>query len=340
MGAVAAFREGIRRVNGAPLVLAGVVTLTFVVALPLSVALRGTIAAHLGSSLEAEAAATGTNYDWWQEFSSQASGLATSFVPAIIGFGAVLENLSNLLDNAPMATTIAGAAAAWMVIWTFVSGGVLDRYARQRPTRAYGFFAACGTHFWRFLRLGVLALACYATLFGWLHGWIFDDFYTWATRDLTVERTGLLIRTACYVLFGALLLAVNLVFDYARVRIVVEDRRSALGALLAGFRFVRRNRQALYLYLVDSAAFVLLALLYALVSPGAPGSGVSMWLTLAVGQLYIVGRHYVKLLFYSSEIALFQGALAHAGYTAAPPVVWPESPAAEAIVNVDAPTVR
>jgi hypothetical protein len=65
-----------------------------------------------------------------------------------------------------------------------------------------------------------------------------------------------------------------------------------------------------------------------------------MWLTLAVGQLYIVGRHYVKLLFYSSEIALFQGALAHAGYTAAPPVVWPESPAAEAIVNVDAPTVR
>ena len=28
---------------------------------------------------------------------------------------------------------------------------------------------------------------------------------------------------------------------YARVRLVVEDRRSALGALLAGGRFIRRN---------------------------------------------------------------------------------------------------
>jgi hypothetical protein len=340
MGAVSAFREAVRRVNGAPLVLAGMVAVTFLIALPLSIALRGMIAAHLGPSLEAEAAASGTNYDWWQEFSSQATGLGTTFIPSIIGFGAVLENLSNLLDDAPMATTIAGAATAWMVIWTFLAGGVLDRYARQRPTRTHGFFSACGTHFWRFLRLGVLALALYAWLFGPVHTWIFDDFYPWATRDLAVERTGFAIRFACYLLFGLLLVAVNLMFDYARVRIVVEDRRSALGALVAGLRFVRRNRQTLYLYLLNSAVFVVLALVYGLVSPGAPGAGLSMWLTLALGQLYIVGRHYVKLLFYASEIALFQGALAHAGYTAAPPVVWPESPAAEAIVNLDAPTVR
>jgi hypothetical protein len=340
MGAVSAFREAVRRVNGAPLVLAGMVAVTFLIALPLSIALRGMIAAHLGPSLEAEAAASGTNYDWWQEFSSQATGLGTTFIPSIIGFGAVLENLSNLLDDAPMATTIAGAATAWMVIWTFLAGGVLDRYARQRPTRTHGFFSACGTHFWRFLRLGVLALALYAWLFGPVHAWIFDDFYPWATRDLAVERTGFAIRFACYLLFGLLLVAVNLMFDYARVRIVVEDRRSALGALVAGLRFVRRNRQTLYLYLLNSAVFVVLALVYGLVSPGAPGAGLSMWLTLALGQLYIVGRHYVKLLFYASEIALFQGALAHAGYTAAPPVVWPESPAAEAIVNLDAPTVR
>jgi len=47
-----------------------------------------------------------------------------------------------LVDNLPLATTIAGATAAWLVVWSFLSGGVLDRYARQRPTRAAGFFAA------------------------------------------------------------------------------------------------------------------------------------------------------------------------------------------------------
>jgi hypothetical protein len=340
MGSLAAFREGVRRVNGAPLVLAGAIATTFLIGLPLSIALRGMIAAHLGESLTADTVAAGANYDWWQEFTSQATGLGTTFVPAIIGFGAVLENISNLVDNQPMAATIAGAAAAWMVIWTFLSGGILDRYARQRPTRTHGFFSACGTNFWRFLRLGVLALAFYAWLFGPVHAWIFEDFFPWATRDLTVERTGFTIRLACYLVFVALLVTGNVMFDYARVRIVVEDRRSAFGALLAGIRFVRRNRGTLYLYLLNAAVFVLLALLYALAAPGAPGGGLSMWVTLAIGQLYIVGRHYVKLLFYASETAFFQGALAHAGYTAAPPVVWPESPAAEAIVNVDTTSVR
>lgn len=340
MSALAAFRDGVRRVNSAPLILAGAIATTLLIALPLAIALRGMIAAHLGTSLTADTVAAGANYDWWQEFTSQATGLGTTFIPAIIGFGAVLENISNLLDNQPMAATIAGAAAAWMVIWTFLSGGILDRYARQRPTRTHGFFSACGTHFWRFLRLGVLALAFYAWLFGPVHRWIFEDFFPWVTRDLTVERTGFTIRLACYLVFGAVLVAGNLVFDYARVRIVVEDRRSAFGALLAGMRFVRRNRGTLYLYLANATIFVVLALLYALASPGAPGGGLSMWMTLALGQVYIAGRHYVKLLFYASETAFFQGALAHAGYTAAPPVVWPESPAAEAIVNVDVPTAR
>ena len=60
-----------------------------------------------------------------------------------------------------------------------------------------------------------------------------------------------------------------------------------------------------------------------------------MWLTLGLGELYILGRHYLKLLFYASETAFFQGALAHAAYTAAPIPVWPDSPAAEMIGNAD-----
>ena len=341
MSAFSAFRDGIRRVNGAPVVLAGMFALTLLVALPLSIAMRGMLEAHLGNSLAAESAAAGVNHDWWQEFSAQASGLASTFVPSIIGFGAVLDNLSSLLDNAPLASTIAAITAAWLVLWSFLSGGVLDRYARRRPTRAHGFFAACGTHFWRFLRLGIVALAVYSLFFAVLHPWIFEVLYPAWTRDVTVERTAFLIRVGCYLLFGAPLVLTNVVFDYARVRLVVEDRRSALGALVAGVRFVRRRAGAtLGLYLLNGTAFAALILVYAIVSPGAPGSGWRMWATLAVGELYILGRHYLKLLFYASEVALFQGSLAHAAYTAAPVVVWPDSPAAESIVNADPSGIR
>ena len=336
---MAAFRDGVRRVNSAPLMLLGMCLVTLLIALPLSLVLRGVIAAHLGSSLAAETAAGGTNYDWWQEFSAQASGLATTFVPSIIGFGAVLDNLAGLADNLPMAASIAAAVAAWLIVWSFLSGGVLDRFARNRPTRAHGFFAAAGAHFWRFLRLGILAFAAYYVLFELIHGLLLDDLYERVTRNTTVERTAFAVRVGCYAVFAVLLVAVNLVFDYARVRLVVEDRRSAIGALLASVRFVRRHPRAVYLYLLNFSAFVLLAVVYALLAPGAPGSGIWMWIAIGIGQLYIVGRHYLKLLFYASETAFFQGALAHAAYTAAPPVVWPDSPAAEAVLNADA-TVR
>jgi hypothetical protein len=340
MGVLAAFRDGIRRVNGAPFVLVGMCLVTLLVAFPLSLVLRGTIAEHLGSSLAADTAASGTNYDWWQEFQAQASGLAATFVPSIIGFGAVLDNLGGFLDNLPLATAVAAAITAWMVVWSFLSGGVMDRYARIRPTRAHGFFAACGTHFWRFLRLGILAFAAYYVLFTFVHGWLLEDLYDRMTKNLTEERLGFVVRLALYSVFGILLVALNLLFDYARVRIVVEDRRSAIGALLAGARFVRRNRGTVVLYLLNGVAFVLLVLLYALASPGAPGSGIGLWIALAVGQAYIVLRHYLKLLFYASEVAYFQSALAHASYTAAPAVVWPDSPAAEAILNADAQISR
>ena len=159
----------------------------------------------------------------------------------------------------PLAATIAGATAAWMLIWSFLSGGVIDRLARDRRTRTHGFFAACGLHFWRFLRLGLFAWLIYAFLFGWIHGWIFDDAYAALIARPDVRADGVAHASdglpRCS---AALLVFFNVIFDYARIRIVVEDRRSAIGALAAGARFVRRHfGQVVALYLLNGVAFLL-----------------------------------------------------------------------------------
>ena len=332
-----AFRDGVSRVNSSPAVLAGVLIATLLAALPLGLVLRASLRAHLGDSVVAETVASGVNWDWWQEFSAQATGLGTTFSPSVIGFGGVLANLSNILDNRPTAGLLVGVMTAYLFLWIFLVGGVLDRYARRRPTRVAGFFSACGVYFFRFLRLGVVAWLAYAALFGFVHGWLLSDFYGWATRDFTVERNAFLVRVVLYLLFGTLLVACNLVFDYAKIRAVVEDRRSMIGALLAGLRFVvRRPRKACGLYLLNGLVFVLVLAAYAAAAPGAGGTGASMWLGFLIGQLYILARLWTKLLFYASQTAFFQGELAHAEYTAAPQPVWPESPAAEAIGPVPA----
>ena len=332
-GAAGAVRDGIRRVAAAPAVLAGSFALTLAISLPLAFALRDLLEAHLGRSLAADAALAGANYEWWQEFAAQTAALGTTFVPSIVGFGAVLQNLSNLLDNAPLVTAVAGVTGAWLVLSSFLSGGILDRFARNRPTRGRGFFGACGAHFPAIARLGLIALAGYTLIFAWIHPLLFATVYPRLTHEVAVERTAFGLRAALYLIFLALLVLVNIVIDYARIRIVVEDRRSAIGALVAGARFVRRNfAAAVAVYLLNAFLFLAAIGLYAL---AAPGAAVPPWLMVLAGETYILLRHFLKLTFYASETALFQGRLAHASYTAAPPIEWPESPAAEAIANLN-----
>lgn len=330
MAIVTAFREGVRRVNAAPMVLAGVFVLTILVAAPLGLALQQMIAASLGASEAAGAAVVGVNYAWWQYFNSQAVGIGRTFSPVIVGGAAVLDNASAMLDNQPHEIAIAATGALYVLAWLFLAGGILDRYARNRRTGSSAFFAACGTYFFRFLRLEAAAAVVYFALFAWVHGWLFGSLYAGAVRNLIVERQAFAVRVALYALFGAVLCLCNLLFDYAKVRAVVEDRRSMLGAFVAAARFVRRRPGVVGLYLLDGCCFVLLVAAYVAVAPSAqvPAS----W-TLLAGQAYLLGRLWVKLLFWASEVAFFQQAFAHAGYVSAARPAWPDSPAAEAIVR-------
>lgn len=329
MSIFAAWNDGWRRVLRAPWVLVSLWLMTLLLALPLAMTLRGMLVEHLGSSLAAGPAAATVNLDWWNEFLAQAAGIGQTFVPTILGFAAVIKNFSSLADAGSLPTVIASVVTAHLVITVFLLGGVLDRLARDRTTGSYGFFAACGVFFFRFLRLGAIAAAVYWVLFTQLHPLLFDTLFARLTHDLTVERTALAYRVALYLVFGVIVVTVNLTFDYAKIRMVVEDRRSAIGASIAALRFIARQPSAAYgLYLLNTLVFAVVLAAYALIAPGAAGSGT---LGLFAGQLYIVLRIIVRLTFAASQIAFFQGRLAHARYTARPAPVWPDSPAAEAI---------
>jgi hypothetical protein len=334
-GAVAALVAGMRRVNRAPSILVGIWLMTVFTSLPLTFVLRDMIAQHLGSSLAADRAADGVDYDWMQEFAEQAGSVGATFRPTIIGFAAVLDNSSAFLDNTPRGVAVVSVAALYVILWLFVAGGILDRFARDRATRSYGFFGASGAFFFRFLRLGIVMVVVYGWLFQYVHPWLFDTVREHFSGEINQERTAFFFRLALYVVFGALVAACNLVLDYAKVRAVVEDRRSMLGALAAAVRFVGSNAGAtVSLYLMDFALFLVAVLLYAAIAPGAGRAGWTTWLDLAIAQAYVTARLWVKLLFWASETALFQRGLAHSGYIAAPARVWPDSPAAEAIARL------
>jgi hypothetical protein len=334
-GVSAAWLDGWQRVRRAPAILLGVFALTFAAAVPFAVVMRNVLASHLGASLEAATAAEGANWNWWQEFISQASGLGATFTPRIVGFAATLDSISGILDARPENTALLGLLAGYLALWTWLQGGIIDRYARQRPTRAHGFAAASGVFFFRFLRLGVMAGVVYWGLFDYVHPWLFHGRYVDLARGLDTERAAFAWRATFYVLFGLVVVAVNVVFDYTRIRMVVEDRRSAVAALAAAVRFVLRRPGAVAgLWLANALVFLVLAAVWAFAAPGVVSSGPAMWLVFLAAQLFVLARLAVKLQFVASQTSLFQAGLAHARYVATPLPRWPESPAVESFSTV------
>lgn len=221
---------------------------------------------------------------------------------------------------------------------TFLSAGILDRYARQRTVHAHGFFSACGRLFARMLRLNVLVWLVQAGVL-WAYGTLAYGLYGWLTRDLGSERAALGWAILLLLPPALFVLAIVIVADCARVRLVVEDRRSALFALVAGGRFARRTAVslgALYAMLIGTSAALMAT--YMLLAPGATWTGPWIWVPFAVGQTYVLARVAAKLLSYASVIALFQSALAHAEYVAYPAAVWPDAPAVETLGQAAAGT--
>lgn len=284
----AALRDGARRVNRAPAVLFGVWALTIVAML---------LPAVMGRAIARDAAQADT----------------------ITDVGGFVDDLSALAAGTPRPASIVAALTAYAIVSLFLAGGIIDRYARDRATRSFGFFGACGVFFFRFLRLAVVQAIAYGVLFGLLRPWLIGR------ADSTAAR---LVITGT---FGTLVAIASAIFDYTMVRAVVEDRRSMIGALGNALGFIQRHFVSVAtLYVVDALLFAGVVAAYQAIAPDA-APGVLGWMALTVGLGFVAIRLWTMLLFWASETALFQMQLAHAGYVARPEPLWPESPAAEAI---------
>ena len=327
-----AYLEGWRRVLRAPTLALSILAVTFLTAIPLGYAVGSMIGEHLGSSAIADLPAWNWNEGWAMEFAAQARGLGRTFTHEVVGFGGTLKILSDIVDHQSINPTLLGAAIAYATLWMLLTGGIIDRLARGRPVRAAGFFAACGGYGLRLIRLGVVSTAAYWALFRYLHPLLFTRVYDHYTRNMTSERDGIALRIGLYAAFGLVLFTVNLVIDYAKIRLVVEDRRSVISALGASMRFLRRRPfRAFSLYLVNGVGFLFVIRLW---FQAAPQAWDTPLIAFIITQMYLLGRVWLRLTFLASETVFFQGELAHAGYTARPPHVWPNSPAEEAVHNL------
>ncbi len=241
------------------------------------------------------------------------------------------------LDASDVTSRLGGESAPWL-LWLFVviggvvlTGGVMDRYARQRPLDARTFWGVSGELAFRLIRLSAIGGALFTVLTGALV-LVLDRIATAILGAAGPERGEALLWALEFGLrvpYLAAALALFAATDAGRVRMVVERRHSALFAFTAGARFAWRHRVSVVV--LYAALFATAGIPWALVSlvEGSlePGAGLARLLdAVQVGTAITAA-----LVSAAAATALFQAALAHASYVAPPRLIWPDSPAIETL---------
>ena len=302
---------------------------TVAAALPAALVVGDALVDSFGTSLVAERMRQGFDMDWYGEFEVRARGLEATFTPTLAGAGGVVDNLEawwsgrlfTARDEARPATAgqsgsdqpeggfpgLVGLGLGFALLWAFLLGGVLDRLARPgEPFAVDRFTAACGRYFSRFVRLALLSGALYFLVY--LLGRRLYRAIQQTTRDVTEERTIFLWVVLAAALVVFLLHLIRMVFDYAKIATVVEDRDSVLAAAWDGCRVVlRRPLAAFGVYYGFGAVAAALLALYAWLAPGTgPASLPGIVVALLFGQAYLAARLFLRLGLLGGQLSLYK----------------------------------
>jgi hypothetical protein len=195
----------------------------------------------------------------------------------------------------------------YLLLNTFFAGGIIEVFAAD-----YGhftmrrFWAGCGAYFWRFFRLMLISLFFYG-------GAVFIYFVargmvSSAAAQATSYESFLYHRWGSLLLLVVMLGFVNMVFDYAKIRTVVEDSRSMLRETFSALGFsLRRLFSVSALYsIIAVIGLVLFLFLVRLRNSIDQSSVLSVIAAILLGQTAIAARMWTRLTFFAAELDFYR----------------------------------
>ena len=263
----------------------------------------------IGQSEVGDRMQKGFDYIWWEEFRDQSKGIETSFSPSIIGKGAVLDNFVHLIHfgetHLPRVFLFFGAL--YVLLHTFLSGGIISVLGKDIPVFSIkSFFSGAGKFASRFFLLMIIS-------------WIFF-FLVIAFKDFLFALVNSVSDTARSEIFPfylslissifiyAVFLFFQMVFDYARIKTVIEDSRSVLQTTRDAFIFVFKNigsTMGLF-YLLLLANLVLTVVFIFLKEIIPQTTAVSIFAVFLIQQIFICSFIWIRCWLYSSQLELYK----------------------------------
>jgi len=191
-------------------------------------------------------------------------------------------------------------AIIFVVVNTFLAGGAIACLYREHDT----FFGAGARHFGRLFRLMLISLVFYGIVLAINRG-----LYVAIGRvseDSMIERPWVIL-TWCERAFLFLLIGVvNMIFDYAKIAVVIDGRKAS-GAAMRALKFIGRNPgRTLAVYWTPAAlGIALLGASHVLSELIGQQSMTAVIVVFLLRQAYMLARTWVRLWVWASETRLY-----------------------------------
>jgi hypothetical protein len=200
------------------------------------------------------------------------------------------------------------AAFLYFALHVFLNGGIVGRLLdREGRATLEPFFADCGRHFWRFVRIFLIALVFLFLTFGIVLN-LLSALIKPASESALTEWLPLILSNLHLLAALLLLSIVHMIVDYARIAVVADGEAKVLRALRHALKFLGKRffrAWAIYLILVGltvAGTVVFYVVLGRFAAPGVPGVVAGLiWM-----QLYVLFRIWMKNLFVAAQAEYYR----------------------------------
>jgi hypothetical protein len=308
MRILASLSQGLRTVRAAGRLVVLLYLINLAFSLVLAVPVYDAVKDSLGRSQAGERMARGFDYQWWEEYRDQGRGLAATYGPSVFGRGALLNNLEGLVGMRlqTLPSTLLLALIIYLVIHTFLAGGILGTYAQESPgSDLRGFPSEAIRYFPRFL-----GLMLFSWIFFYAVGFVLNarlsSFVEKISRNALTERTPFFAGLAASLLVWFLLMFIQMVFDYARIGTVLTGRANIFRSAGEGLALVAKHPWATFglsysLFIMTAFVSVVYVLLKETISQrGAVG----VLLAFALQQVFILALVGLRCWTYAGQLRL------------------------------------
>jgi len=170
------------------------------------------------------------------------------------------------------------------------------------------FFKGCGKYFFKFLRLLLISLVLYVVVYIWGRG-LLDSLHGYLTQNAGTERFVVILGFVKDIIIIFVIFLINMIFDYAKVRTVLEEGKWMIIETLKSISFIFSNFfRALLVYYLYALLGLIFIVLYWLGHTYIPQ--VTIWMivaAIAVQQVYIIINIWVRYSLLGSEMAFYKG---------------------------------